>query len=71
MQIRNVPNVIYVDFSGIGQLSEREQFLQLLSVELDPLDFADFIESIDDPTAYLALEDDLKSLVDRFYQLSA
>jgi hypothetical protein len=66
-------NVIHVDFrKALGNpepnLSEREQFLHLLAVELDELDFQDFVEAVNDADAYADLDEDLKDLVDAFFQ---
>ena len=60
-------NVVYVDF-GKTKASEREQFLYLLATELDELDFQDFVEAVNDHTAYNDLDEDLKDLVDAFFQ---
>ena len=60
-------NVVYVDF-GKAKASEREQFLYLLATELDELDFQDFVEAVNDHTAYNDLDEDLKDLVDAFFQ---
>jgi predicted dehydrogenase len=62
--------VIYVDFSRqhIPVMSEREQFLHLLAIELDELDFQDFVEAVNEPQAYENLDEDMKDLVDIFFQ---
>jgi len=60
-------NVIYVDFLK-SKMSEREQFLNLLAIELDELDFEDFVDAVNDPAAYCMLDEDLKDLVDAFFQ---
>ena len=56
--------VIKVDFRK-GQLSEREEFLNYLSVELDELDFQDFVEAVNDPdgAVYRGLDEDMQILV--------
>jgi hypothetical protein len=59
--------VIEVDFRA-ARMSEREQFLHYLAVELDELDFEDFVEAVNDPAAYTELDEDLKDLVDAFFQ---
>ena len=63
-------NVIHVDFRKVAdpKLSEREQFLHLLAVELDELDFQDFVEAVNDPTVYADLDKNLKDLIDAFFQ---
>ena len=60
-------NVVYVDFQK-NIMSEREQFLHTLAVELDELDFEDFVDAVNDPAAYCKLDEDLKDLVDAFFQ---
>ena len=67
--MNTVDNVIYVDFKGNAQLSEREEFLHYLAAEMDELDFQDFVEAVNDPAAYAELfDEDLKDLVDLFWQ---
>ena len=60
--------VIKVDFRK-GQLSEREEFLNYLSVELDELDFQDFVEAVNDPdgAVYRGLDEDMQILVCEFF----
>ena len=59
--------VIHVNFGAV-RISEREQFLHFLAVELDELDFEDFVEAVNDHAAYDDLDEDLKDLVDAFFQ---
>ena len=60
--------VINVDFRK-GQLSEREEFLNYLAVELDELDFQDFVEAVNDPdgAVYRGLDEDMQILVCEFF----
>jgi hypothetical protein len=60
--------VIKVDFRK-GQLSEREEFLNYLAVELDELDFQDFVEAVNDPdgAVYRGLDEDMQILVCEFF----
>jgi hypothetical protein len=60
--------VINVDFRK-GQLSEREQFLNYLAVELDEPDFQDFVEAVNDPdgAVYRGLDEDMQILVCEFF----
>jgi hypothetical protein len=60
--------VIKVDFRK-GQLSEREEFLNYLAVELDELDFQDFVEAVNDPdgAVYSGLDEDMQILVCEFF----
>ena len=61
--------VIQVDFRK-GQMSEREQFLHYLAVELDELDFQDFVEAVNDPdgAVYRDLDEDMQILVCEFFK---
>jgi hypothetical protein len=54
--------VIEVDFRA-SRMSEREQYLHYLAVELDELDFEDFVDAVNDPAAYAMIDEDLKDLV--------
>ena len=60
--------VIQVDFRK-GQMSEREQFLHYLAVELDEMDFQDFVEAVNDPegAVYRDLDEDMQILVCEFF----
>ena len=61
-------NVIKVDFRK-GVLSEREQYLNHLAVELDEMDFQDFVEAVNDPdgAVYRDLDEDMQVLVTAFF----
>jgi hypothetical protein len=61
-------NVIQVDFRK-GKMSEREEFLNHLAVELDELDFQDFVEAVNDPAGavYRDLDEDMQILVCEFF----
>jgi hypothetical protein len=61
-------NVIKVDFRK-GVLSEREQYLNYLAVELDEMDFQDFVEAVNDPdgAVYRGLDEDMQVLVTAFF----
>ena len=61
--------VIAVDFRK-GKLSEREEFLHYLAVELDELDFQDFVEAVNDPdgAVYRDLDEDMQAFVIEFFQ---
>ena len=61
-------NVIKVDFRK-GVLSEREQYLNYLAVELDEMDFQDFVEAVNDPdgAVYRDLDEDMQVLVTAFF----
>jgi hypothetical protein len=56
-------NVIHVNFRK-NVLSDREQFLNTLAVELDELDFQDFVEAVNNPNSY----DDLRILWTLFFK---
>ena len=60
--------VIAVDFRK-GQMSEREAFLHYLAVELDELDFQDFVEAVNDPdgAVYRELDEDMQIFVTAFF----
>ena len=62
-------NVIRVDFRK-GVLSEREEYLNYLAVELDELDFQDFVEAVNDPegAVYRDLDEDMQILVCEFFK---
>jgi len=62
-------NVINVDFRN-GKLSEREQYLNYLAVELDEMDFQDFVEAVNDPdgAVYRNLDEDMQILVCEFFK---
>jgi len=60
-------NVIQVDFRK-GKMSEREQYLNYLAVELDELDFQDFVDGLNHPNAFAELDEDMKDLVRAFFQ---
>jgi len=64
--------VIQVNFRK-GQLSEREEFLNLLAVELDELDFQDFVEAVNDPegAVYRELDKDMQAFVIEFFNKTA
>jgi hypothetical protein len=51
-------------------MSEREQFLHYLAVELDELDFQDFVEAVNDPegAVYRDLDEDMQILVCEFFK---
>jgi hypothetical protein len=61
-------NIIKVDFRK-GVLSEREQYLNHLAVELDEMDFQDFVEAVNDPdgAVYRDLDEDMQVLVTAFF----
>ena len=61
-------NVIQVDFRK-GKMSDREEFLNYLAVELDELDFQDFVEAVNDPdgAVYRGLDEDMQVLVCEFF----
>jgi hypothetical protein len=61
-------NVIQVDFRK-AKMSEREQYLNYLAVELDELDFQDFVEAVNDPdgAVYRDLDEDMQVLVTAFF----
>ena len=61
-------NVVRVDFRK-GKMSEREQYLNYLAVELDELDFQDFVEAVNDPdgAVYSGLDEDMQILVCEFF----
>ena len=61
-------NVIKVDFRK-GVLSEREQYLNHLAVELDEMDFQDFVEAVNDPdgAVYRGLDEDMQVFVTAFF----
>ena len=61
-------NVIQVDFRK-AKMSEREQYLNYLAVELDELDFQDFVEAVNDPdgAVYRNLDEDMQVLVTAFF----
>jgi hypothetical protein len=59
--------VIYFDFRA-PKMSEREQYLHWMAVELDEFDFEEIVEAINDPKLYESLEDELKPFVDEFWQ---
>jgi hypothetical protein len=61
--------VIQVDFRK-SQMSEREQFLHYLAVELDEMDFQDFVEAVNDPegAVYRDLDEDMQILVCEFFK---
>lgn len=64
--------VIQVNFRK-GQLSEREEFLNMLAVELDELDFQDFVEAVNDPegAVYRELDEDMQAFVIEFFNKTA
>jgi hypothetical protein len=64
-------NVIYVDFAGSAQLSERACYMNLLRAELDPNDVQDFIEAVADPAYYQTLDEDMQNLVDGYFACKA
>jgi ATP-dependent Zn protease len=61
-------NIIKVDFRN-GKMSEREQYLNFLAVELDEMDFQDFVEAVNDPdgAVYRDLDEDMQVLVTAFF----
>ena len=61
-------NIIKVDFRK-GVLSEREQYLNHLAVELDEMDFQDFVEAVNDPdgAVYRGLDEDMQVFVTAFF----
>ena len=61
-------NVIKVDFRN-GKMSEREQYLNYLAVELDEMDFQDFVEAVNDPdgAVYRGLDEDMQVFVTAFF----
>jgi hypothetical protein len=65
----SMSNVINVDFRN-GKLSEREQYLNYLAVELDEMDFQDFVEAVNDPdgAVYRNLDEDMQILVCEFFK---
>ena len=62
-------NIIQVDFHK-AKMSEREQYLNYLAVELDELDFQDFVEAVNDPegAVYRDLDEDMQILVCEFFK---
>ena len=64
--------VIQVNFRK-GQLSEREEFLNMLAVELDELDFQDFVEAVHDRegAVYRKLDKDMQAFVIEFFNKTA
>ena len=64
-------NVIHVDFQQGRQLCEREAYLQIVAVELDELDFQDFVEAVNDPLSYRQADQDIQDLVDGFWACRA
>ena len=64
-------NVIHVDFQQGRQLCEREAYLQIVAVELDELDFQDFVEAVNDPLSYRMADQDIQDLVDGFWACRA
>lgn len=61
--------IINVDFRQ-GRMSEREQYLNYLAVELDEMDFQDFVEAVNDPdgAVYRDLDEDMQILVCEFFK---
>ena len=64
-------NVIRVDFTTQQRLScEREHYVHILASELDPEDWAEFVDAANDPRAYRAADPDIQDLVDGLYACS-
>jgi hypothetical protein len=65
----NMSNVIYFDFQKT-KMSEREEYLHYLAVELDEMDFQDFVEAVNDPegAVYRDLDEDMQILVCEFFK---
>lgn len=64
-------NIIHVDFRQARQLCEQEAFLNIVAVELDELDFAEFVDAVNDPTYYTTVEPEIQELVDSFFACRA
>jgi hypothetical protein len=64
-------NIIHVDFRQARQLCEREAFLNLVAVELDELDFAEFVDAVNDATYYPTVDLEIQELVDSFFACKA
>ena len=64
-------NIVYVDFQKQKEICEREAFLTLLSIELDELDFAEFVDAVNDPVYYTTVEPDIQDFVDTFFACRA
>lgn len=69
-------NVVYVDFGkkadNVLTFRTPEGYLDFLQEQLDPDDFADLTEYLErayDDTLYASLDDDLKVMADRFFDL--
>ena len=62
-------NVIYFDFQK-AKMSEREEYLNYLAVELDEMDFQDFVEAVNDPdgAVHRNLDEDMQILVCEFFK---
>ena len=62
--------VVHVNFRHGNVMTEREQFLHFLAVELDELDFQDFVDSVNDPEGAVGhnLDDDMQILVCEFFK---
>ena len=63
--------IIHVDFQQGRQLCEREAYLQIVAVELDEMDFQDFVEAVNDPLSYRQADQDIQDLVDGFWACRA
>jgi len=64
-------NIIHVDFQKQKQVCEREAFLTLVSIELDELDFAEFVDAVNDPDYYPTVDPEIQELVDGFFACRA
>jgi hypothetical protein len=64
-------NIIHVDFNQGRQLCEREAFLNIVAVELDELDFAEFVDAVNDATYYPTVDLEIQELVDGFFACRA
>ena len=63
--------VVYVDFQRQQQVSQREAYLHIVAAELDELDFAEFVDAVNDAQYYQAVDVDIQDLVDGFWACSA
>jgi len=64
-------NVIRVDFDLQQQLTcEREHYIHIVARELDPEDWAEFVDAVNDPRVYHAADQDIQQLVDGMWACS-
>ena len=64
-------NIVHVDFHKARQICEREAFLNIVAVELDEEDFAEFVDACNDPDYYPTVDPEIQDLVDGFFACRA